>query len=147
MKTLTKLGIFGAIALMLTCFSCKKDDEVKPMAPPPTTLSTGSTMYSIVNYGSNSFNVNDSIYMLNDSTLTIPVNYGLDTMHMSYAGMVAGYPLYSIDHVVKNNSAYHLVGNMYNLTDSTIYVSFTQRISPFGVGNVVQSYDLTYKEN
>lgn len=143
---------FKGLALMLLCLtmtvmSCKKEDNKAMVpSPPPSPASTVDT-YVLTNAGSNSFNVNDTIYMVNSSTmrLTIPVNYGIDTMLVTFdSAFNSTTSVSSFDHELRNNTAYRLIGNVYKNTGNYIQLLFSQRISPYGASNSVQNYNLQY---
>jgi hypothetical protein len=149
--TINKIGWIGIILTMscLAFSSCKKEDN-KAMGPssPPTTVSTVSDKYAIENYNSNSNNVNDTIFMITNGTdvkLTIPVDYGLDTMQLIFDTVSNNKTFYTYDHVVRHNSAYKLIGRAWrDNTNGSLTVECHQRISPYGVANYVQLYMLDY---
>lgn len=135
----------------LFAVSCKKEKSPTPEIPPVTT-SVISTGFHIISYlpSNDSINVNSSINLIDNAgvaSITIPLNFGVDTVAFTVTGTYNGHNTYNYDHPCINNPAYHLVGNMYYQNDSTIYVYFQQRYAPFGVADVAANYDLTYRKN
>lgn len=148
MKRFTLLSIL-AIVSILTFSSCKKEENKAPITSTPTTASIPADKYVISSYNSNSFNVDDTLELITTSSgalrLTIPVKYGIDTMNLVYDTALTGtMHQYTFDHIVKYNTAYHLVGSLTRTNNMYLVLSFSQRINPYGPSNAVQQYYLHY---
>lgn len=152
MKTKYLINSIGwsVIILLLACLSltsCKKEENKAPITSTPVVAITTVDKYIVTSYGTNSFNVNDTISLINTGTalkLTIPVQYGLDTMTLSadYGAQGGATHSYGFNHILKMNTYYYLDGAKYVYDNNTITLVFNQKL--VSNNSTIQAYNLQY---